>query len=830
MFLLLFLNVNSFSARWIELNAIGYTQPQSEIPRSRTGGIIFNLNDSIYYGGGFFDATPGVIPKNDFHRFDISNNQWSDAEIIPFDIVSYNAPSQTFTLNGKGYYCDDQSHTWEFDPILSSWLQRADYPGSARSGFVCFGINNKGYITIGKDSLNNYINTCYEFDPSLNSWTQKANFPANGREGSFVLGFPTGGLVVAGSSNSPFQAFYDCWFYEEASNSWLQKAPLIDTLNGINFGFTLSTMAYCIGDSSVWEFDLVNNLWSPKSNFPQSTNSFYFSGISAGGNGYAINGEYIYKYDPIQDNWSEITSLKFINGWKSLKIGNAAYFYGYKLDLLSMIWTPDTLLNAYWFFSIGNNAYGFRNGSFQSYNTISGLWSIHAVPPTFVNIPEAFSLSGKGYIILNGSDFYEYDPLLNLWQLKSSFPGLTYYDGVSFTYNTKVYYGLGFDINGFGTPDFWCYDQASDTWTHKPDGPSNGGMFYSSIGAIGYSGGGIYVQGTNLADNIFCKYDMSSDTWDFDGYDCSTPRRQRINGFCFIHNGNLYVGGGFPGHSNYSDQINFDMWQYQPNSLTTTYSLPQNLCAGEQYTGTYITSSLLDSSNLFQVVLSDSLGDFTNSTVLSSFNSTSSTGSFNFVIPNGNYYGNGYRLRFDSSAPFDCITSVDSFTIGSALVQSFIGQTTGISQFQTLNYSVLFESGVTYLWNVTNGNIVSGQGTNAVSIQWGNNSSGEIQVITTNGFCSDTLIIPVTIGTTNLLEIENNIIQLKGNIVKNELEIINFNSVNFNFTITDLNGKKLIASKNSLNRINIECLKSGLYNITFDLGNQVLSKRFIKLE
>ncbi|MBL0033904.1 MAG: T9SS type A sorting domain-containing protein [Bacteroidetes bacterium] len=66
--------------------------------------------------------------------------------------------------------------------------------------------------------------------------------------------------------------------------------------------------------------------------------------------------------------------------------------------------------------------------------------------------------------------------------------------------------------------------------------------------------------------------------------------------------------------------------------------------------------------------------------------------------------------------------------------------------------------------------------------------------------------------------------------MKNELEIINFNSVNFNFTITDLNGKKLIASKNSLNRINIECLKSGLYNITFDLGNQVLSKRFIKLE
>ncbi|MBL0033901.1 MAG: hypothetical protein IPP27_17620 [Bacteroidetes bacterium] len=127
-------------------------------------------------------------------------------------------------------------------------MQRADYPGSARSGFVCFGINNKGYITIGKDSLNNYINTCYEFDPSLNSWTQKANFPANGREGSFVLGFPTGGLVVAGSSNSPFQAFLRLLVLRRSIKQLVAKAPLIDTLNGINFGFTLSTMAYCIGE------------------------------------------------------------------------------------------------------------------------------------------------------------------------------------------------------------------------------------------------------------------------------------------------------------------------------------------------------------------------------------------------------------------------------------------------------------------------------------------------------------------------------------------------------------------------------------------------------
>ncbi|MBK9462144.1 MAG: hypothetical protein IPN94_22675 [Sphingobacteriales bacterium] len=34
-----------------------------------------------------------------------------------------------------------------------------------------------------------------------------------------------------------------------------------------------------------------------------------------------------------------------------------------------------------------------------------------------------------------------------------------------------------------------------------------------------------------------------------------------------------------------------------------------------------------------------------------------------------------------------------------------------------------------YTWSVTGGTIISGQGTTTVSIQWGNNTTGQISVV-----------------------------------------------------------------------------------------------------
>ncbi len=45
------------------------------------------------------------------------------------------------------------------------------------------------------------------------------------------------------------------------------------------------------------------------------------------------------------------------------------------------------------------------------------------------------------------------------------------------------------------------------------------------------------------------------------------------------------------------------------------------------------------------------------------------------------------------------------------------------------NYSVPFVDGSTYIWTVIGGTILSGQGTNAIQVQWENNQVGSVQVI-----------------------------------------------------------------------------------------------------
>ena len=228
--------------------------------------------------------------------------------------------------------------------------------------------------------------------------------------------------------------------------------------------------------------------------------------------------------------------------------------------------------------------------------------------------------------------------------------------------------------------------------------------------------------------------------------------------------------------------------------------------------------------------MTDSIGELNSPTLLSTFNNSSLTDTFSFILPQNPYGGNGYRLLLRASDPQDCILSTDSFSIGAVQVQSFIGQTNGISQFQILNYSVLFDSGVTYQWLVTNGNVVSGQGTNAVSIQWGSAPSGVIKVVESNGMCSDTLDVSVVIGSNDIASFSISKFHLKNECVTDDLEFVNPDNVEFRYSIFDASGKMLTSGKDSPNRIDVKKMQSGLYVIKIDTELWSFKLKFIKLD
>ena len=77
-------------------------------------------------------------------------------------------------------------------------------------------------------------------------------------------------------------------------------------------------------------------------------------------------------------------------------------------------------------------------------------------------------------------------------------------------------------------------------------------------------------------------------------------------------------------------------------------------------------------------------------------------------------------------------------------VSQIIGDTSGVDPLQQYVYVVSQNAGSTYSWNITNGVIVSGQGTNVVTVMWSQASNGQLTVIEDNGYCQDSSSIAVS--------------------------------------------------------------------------------------
>ena len=76
-------------------------------------------------------------------------------------------------------------------------------------------------------------------------------------------------------------------------------------------------------------------------------------------------------------------------------------------------------------------------------------------------------------------------------------------------------------------------------------------------------------------------------------------------------------------------------------------------------------------------------------------------------------------------------------------VSSIIGDTVGIVPLQQYTYVVSQVVGQTYSWTAINGAIVSGQGTNIVSVLWNQTNTGTLSVTTTNGYCEDSTSVSI---------------------------------------------------------------------------------------
>ncbi len=193
-----------------------------------------------------------------------------------------------------------------------------------------------------------------------------------------------------------------------------------------------------------------------------------------------------------------------------------------------------------------------------------------------------FSIGAKGYVGTGtgvdgaSNDFWEWDQATNTWTQKANFGGAARYLASGFSIGTKGYIGVGLIDYMTLDQDFWEWDQATDTWTQKADfaGVARGLAVAFSIGAKGYIGTGSEQNGNTFKD--FWEWDQVTDTWiqkaDFGG----TARRLAA-GFSIGTKG--YIGTGNDG------TLKSDFWEWDQATNTWIQKADLGGAARQEATG-----------------------------------------------------------------------------------------------------------------------------------------------------------------------------------------------------------------------------------------------------
>ncbi|HEV7232526.1 MAG TPA: gliding motility-associated C-terminal domain-containing protein [Bacteroidia bacterium] len=201
-----------------------------------------------------------------------------------------------------------------------------------------------------------------------------------------------------------------------------------------------------------------------------------------------------------------------------------------------------------------------------------GIWGQKNSIATSRTSAVAFTINGKGYLGTGESyssyvdDLWEYDPLLDTWSQKASFPPGPRAYATGFAIGNYGYLGTG-EAAGVFQNDFWRYDPVANNWIQKANvGPDvREQAFGFSIGGKGYIGTG---QNTSGCLKDVWEYDTLSDSW-MQKQDFPPGGRRDIDRAEFVIGNFAYLGTGCSCASSGSSPTHFqDFWRFDPVANT----------------------------------------------------------------------------------------------------------------------------------------------------------------------------------------------------------------------------------------------------------------------
>lgn len=560
---------------WWEFNPEGnvWTAKLDFPGTSRIGAVAFVANNKIYVGTGNDFSGNGF--KRDFYEYDPLNNTWTTKADFPADINSGAGITSgvAFSINNLGYVglgntgLNNTKAFYKYNSTANTWTAIAPFGGDGRTGAAAFAVGGMGYVGMGFGGLSPNRNDLWQYNPYTNEWVEKAANPGTGRGGAAVtvLGeeaFFFGGVEKT-SGSGPDVYTGTTFVYSIAKNSWSMASPHPTSVRTDALAFSLDGKAYVYGgfkfaSGNIYLSD-VYAFRSPASYLsaaPKSLTASY-----AGDNAISIS-------------WQDVATNE--TGFRiEFAVGNNATFT--TLATASRNFTSHVHSGV-----VPNTQYKYRVAAINEYglSAYSNEVSI-LTPPNDWSGPIATALpgrsdgvaavvGGKAYVGLgqNGSgtlkDWWEFNPVGNVWTQKTDFPGTARIGAVAFVANNKIYVGTGNDFSGTGFKrDFFEYDPASNSWSAKADFPEdfNSGAGITSgvafaIDNIGYVG----LGNTGLNNTkAFYRYSPATNAWTAITPFAGTGRTGAVG---FSLEGAGFVGMGYGALS-----PNFtDLWRYDSGS------------------------------------------------------------------------------------------------------------------------------------------------------------------------------------------------------------------------------------------------------------------------
>lgn len=299
-----------------------------------------------------------------------------------------------------------QCENEEEEELVGDWTERSDFEGLPRSNAVCFDLNGKAYVGTGYDG-DDYLSDFWEFDPNTNFWLRIADFPGDAR--SDAVGFSIGNKGYIGTGYNGDDKLNDFWEYDPGTNSWTRKADFAGSARYAAIGFSINDKGY-IGTGydgnelkDFWAYDPASDSWEQKVSVGGSKRRDGI-GFVINGKGYVCTGRHngalddeLWEYSPELDVWVEKEELDYDDEYAVIRASSVS-----------------------------------------------------------------FTLNGKAYVGTGEKggvteDIWEYDPVYDIWEQKTSFEGTSRMDAVGFSIDNVGYLTTGRSASYY-FDDIWAFD------------------------------------------------------------------------------------------------------------------------------------------------------------------------------------------------------------------------------------------------------------------------------------------------------------------------------------------------------------------------------------